>query len=153
MIAKTRKDIKNVSQNRTITESYNGSNNKQWINNRTTILKRTAVQATGVGVLDSAVVEVQEMFFDVTCHISLKLLSYTTSHFGSWLGRCNRPEFPPSQFFSPGKEWAGPFFPRGKNRPAHSFPTQSVFSPPTNNFKNHNGIIISLYKFKKPLLN
>ena len=44
--------------------------------------------------------------------------------------RCNRPEFPPSQFFPPGKEWAGPFFPRGKNRPAHSFPTQSVFSPP-----------------------
>ena len=30
--------------------------------------------------------------------------------------RCNRPEFPPSQFF-----------PRGKNGPAHSFPTQSVF--------------------------
>ena len=32
--------------------------------------------------------------------------------------------------FSPGKEWAGPFFPRGKNRPAHSFPTQSISPPP-----------------------
>ena len=67
--------------------------------------------------------------------------------------RCNRPEFPPSQFF-----------PRGKNGPAHSFPGEKIGRPilsppsqfpppPTNNFKNHNGIIISLYKFKKPLLN
>ena len=65
--------------------------------------------------------------------------------------RCNRPEFPPSQFF-----------PRGKNGPAHSFPGEKVGRPilsppsqffPPNNFKNHNGIIISLHKFKKPLLN
>ena len=67
--------------------------------------------------------------------------------------RCNRPEFPPSQFF-----------PRGKNGPAHSFPGEKIGRPilsppsqfpppPTNNFKNNNGIIISLYKFKKPLLN
>ena len=57
----------------------------------------------------------------------------------------------PQSVFSPGKEWAGPFFPRGKSRPALSFPTQSV--PPPNNFKNHNGIIISLHKFKNLLLN
>ena len=65
--------------------------------------------------------------------------------------RCNRPEFPPSQFF-----------PRGKNGPAHSFPGEKVGRPilsppsqfpPPSNFKNHNGIIISLHKFKKPLLN
>ena len=68
------------------------------------------------------------------------------------VSRCNRPEFPPSQFF-----------PRGKNGPAHSFPREKVvrpiisppsqFPPPPNNFKNHNGIVISLHKFKKPLLN
>ena len=41
--------------------------------------------------------------------------------------RCNRPEFPPSQFF-----------PRGKTGPAHSFPgektDQSVFSPSSQFF-------------------
>ena len=43
--------------------------------------------------------------------------------------RCNRPEFPPSQFFSPGKNRAGPFFPQRKNWLVSFFPTQSVFSP------------------------
>ena len=53
-------------------------------------------------------------------------------------------------------------YPRGKFWPAHSFPGEKVGRPilsppsqfpPPNNFKNHNGIIISLHKFKKPLLN
>ena len=43
------------------------------------------------------------------------------------------------------------FFPWRKNRLAHSFPTQSV--PPLIIFINHNGIIFSLQKFKKPLFN
>ena len=75
-------------------------------------------------------------------------------YFKSIWYRCNRPEFPPSQFFL-----------RGKNGPAHSFPGEKVGQPilsppsqfppppPPNNFKNHNRIIISLHKFKKPLLN
>ena len=41
--------------------------------------------------------------------------------------RCNRPEFPPSQFF-----------PRGKNGPAHSFPGEKIgrpiLSPPSQFF-------------------
>ena len=73
----TRMDIKlRTTKHRTITDSHNGSNNKQKVNNnRTTALERTADQATGRGggclnafywyqifALDSAVVEVQEMF-------------------------------------------------------------------------------------------
>ena len=62
------------SQNRTITESHNGSNNQQRINNnRITALEGTAAKATGGGgglnafywykifALDSAVVEAQKM--------------------------------------------------------------------------------------------
>ena len=59
--------------NNIITDSHNGSNNKQKVNNnRTTALERTAAEATLGGLnafywyqifaLDSAVVEVQEMF-------------------------------------------------------------------------------------------
>ena len=44
--------------------------------------------------------------------------------------RCNRPEFPPSQFF-----------PRGKNGPAHSFPGEKIgrpiLSPPSQFFPPH----------------
>ena len=63
-----------TTKHRTITESYNGSNNQQRINsNRTTALRRTAAKATGEGggfnafnwhqipALDSAVVETQKM--------------------------------------------------------------------------------------------
>ena len=40
---KTRRDIKKrTAKHRTITESHNGSNNKQVNNNRTTALERTA---------------------------------------------------------------------------------------------------------------
>ena len=76
---KTRRDIKQrTTKHRTITDSHNGSTNKQKVNNnRTTALERTAAQATGGGggggglktfywyqifALDSAVVEVQEIF-------------------------------------------------------------------------------------------
>ena len=55
-----------------MTDSYNGSNNKQQVNNiRTTALERSAALATGglnafywyqIFALDSAAVEVQEMF-------------------------------------------------------------------------------------------
>ena len=66
-------DIKlRTTKHRTITDSHNGSNNKQKVhNNRTTALERTAAYATGglnafywyqIFALDSAVVEVQEMF-------------------------------------------------------------------------------------------
>ena len=49
---KTRRDFKKrTTKHRTITESHNGSNNKQQINNnRTTTLERTAAQATGRGL-------------------------------------------------------------------------------------------------------
>ena len=61
--------------------------------------------------------------------------------------------FPPVSFF-PGERMGRPILSPGKNRPAHSFPTQSVSPPPPpHNFKNHNGIIISLHKSKKALLN
>ena len=65
---------------RTIRDSHNGSNNKQKVNNnRTTTLERTAAQATGglnafywrqIFVLDSAVVEVQEMFSSHGGHLT-----------------------------------------------------------------------------------
>ena len=67
---KTRRDIKSrTTRPRTITESHNGSNNKQQVNNnRTTALERTAAQVTGgwggywyqIFALNSAVVEVQK---------------------------------------------------------------------------------------------
>ena len=69
---------------------------------------------------------------------------------GLSLTRVTGRNFPPVGF-SPGKEWAGPFFPRVKNRPAHSSPPPPP--PPPNNLKNHNEIIISLHKFKKLILN
>ena len=75
---KTRVDIKyRTTKQRAITDFHNGSNNKRKVNNnRTTSFGRTAAKATvggGGGVLnacywyqifalDSAVVEVQEMF-------------------------------------------------------------------------------------------
>ena len=69
---KTRRDIKKrTAKHRTITESHNGSNNKQQVNNnRTTAFKRTAALATGglnafywyqIFALDSSVVEVQQL--------------------------------------------------------------------------------------------
>ena len=76
-------DIKNhTTKHRTITDSHNGSNNKQKVNNnRTTALEWTAAQATGglnafyryqIFALDSAIVEVQEMFSCEAARSSLK---------------------------------------------------------------------------------
>ena len=52
--------------------------------------------------------------------------AHFSQHFGN-MTRCNRPEFPPSQFF-----------PRGKNGPAHSFPGEKIgrpiLSPPSQFF-------------------
>ena len=48
MTAKLEWTQSNAQQNRTITESHNGSNNQQRINNnRTTALEQTAAKATG----------------------------------------------------------------------------------------------------------
>ena len=69
----TRTDTKQrTTKQITITDSHNWSNNEQKVNNnRTTAPERTAAQATGgpkrnplaqIFALDSAVVEVQEMF-------------------------------------------------------------------------------------------
>ena len=75
----TRTDTKQrTTKHRTITDSHNGSNNKQKvINNRTTALERTAAQATEgafywyqIFALDSAVVEVQEMFSSHGGHLT-----------------------------------------------------------------------------------
>ena len=77
----TRMDIKQrTTKHRTITDSHNGSNNKQKVNNnRTTALERTAAQASGglnafywyqIFALDSAVVEVQEMFSSHGGHLT-----------------------------------------------------------------------------------
>ena len=82
----TRMDIKQrTTKHGTITDSNKGSNNKQKVNNnRTTALERTAAQATGGGggggltafywhqifALDSAVVEVQEMFSSHGGHLT-----------------------------------------------------------------------------------
>ena len=77
----TRMDIKQrTTKHRTITDSHNGSNNKQKVNNnRTTGLERTAALATGglnafyrykIFALDSAVVEVQEMFSSHGGHLT-----------------------------------------------------------------------------------
>ena len=65
--------------------------------------------------------------------VLVEILSVVDSDHGTAVTGRNSPQ---SVSF-PVKEWAGPFFPRGKSRPAHSTPTQSV-SPPPNNFKNHN---------------
>ena len=78
---KTRTDTKQrVTKHRTITDSHNGSYNKQKVNNnRTTALERTAAYATGglnafywyrIFALVSAVVEVQEMFSSHGGHIT-----------------------------------------------------------------------------------
>ena len=77
----TRTDTKqSTTKHRTITDSHNRSNNKQKVNNnRTTALERTAAWATrGVNAfywyqifaLDSAVVEVQEMFSSHGGHLA-----------------------------------------------------------------------------------
>ena len=77
----TRTDTKQrTTKHRTITDSHNGSNNKQKVNNnRTTALERTAALATGglnafywhqIFALDSAVVEVQEMFSSHGGHLT-----------------------------------------------------------------------------------
>ena len=74
-------DIKQrTTKHRTITDSHNGSYNKQKVkNNRTTALERTAAQANGglnafywyqIFALDSAVVEVQEMFSSHGGHLT-----------------------------------------------------------------------------------
>ena len=74
-------DIKyRTTKHRTITDSHNGSNNKQKVNNnRTSAIERTATQATGglnavywyqIFALDSAVVEVQEMFSSHGGHLT-----------------------------------------------------------------------------------
>ena len=76
-------DIKyRTTKNRRITDSHDGSNNKQKVNNnnRATALERKVVQATGgdlnafywyqIFALDSAVVEVQEMFSSHGSHLS-----------------------------------------------------------------------------------
>ena len=74
----------NAQQNRAVTDSHNGSNNKHKVNNsRSTALERTAAQATGgvggglnalywyqIFALDSAVVEVQEMFSSYGCFLT-----------------------------------------------------------------------------------
>ena len=64
---------------------------------------------------------------DVKSRREASLSSLGTLSWNNWpCDRCNRPEFPPSQFF-----------PRGKTGPAHSFPgekTESVFSPPSQFF-------------------
>ena len=71
---KTRMDINiRTTKQRTLTDSQNGSNNKQQVNNnRTTALEWTAALATGglkcillfqIFALDSSVVEVQEKSF------------------------------------------------------------------------------------------
>ena len=69
-----------TTKHRTITDSHNWSNNKQKVNNnRTTALERTAAQATGglkrthwyhIFALDSAVVEVQEIFSSHGGHLT-----------------------------------------------------------------------------------
>ena len=60
-------------------------------------------------------------------HVFLYSINFNIYHFGSMKYRCNRPEFPPSQFF-----------PRGKNGPAHSFPGEKIgrpiLSPPSQFF-------------------
>ena len=56
------------------------------------------------------------IIWDTICRSNPKF-AYVKRSYWSYLCWCNRPEFPPSQFFP-------------KNRPAHSFPTQSVFPPP-----------------------
>ena len=77
----TRIDLKKrTTKHRTITDSHNGSNHKQKVNNnRTTALERTAALATrGLKcilldqnfALDSAVVEVQEMFSSHGGHLT-----------------------------------------------------------------------------------
>ena len=78
----TRTDTKQrATKHRTITDSHKRSNNKQKVNNnnRTTALERTAAQATGgpnalhwhqIFALDSAVVEVQEMFSSHGGHLT-----------------------------------------------------------------------------------
>ena len=77
----TRTDTKQrTTKHRTITDSHNGSNNKQRVNNnRTTALEQTAALATRglkciywyqIFVLDSAVVEVQEMFSSHRGHLT-----------------------------------------------------------------------------------
>ena len=66
---KTRMDTKQcTTKNRKVTESHNGSNNQQRINNnKTFVLERTAAKATNafcwhqIFALDSAVVEAQTM--------------------------------------------------------------------------------------------
>ena len=74
-------DIKQrTTKHRTITDSHNGSYNKQKVNsNRTTALERTAAKATGglnafywyqIFALDSTVVEVQEMFSSHGGHLT-----------------------------------------------------------------------------------
>ena len=77
----TRTDTKQrTTKHKTITESHNGSYNKQKVNNNRTIApEETAAQATG-GLtafhwlqniaLDSAVVEVQEMFSSHEGHLT-----------------------------------------------------------------------------------
>ena len=85
---KTRMDIKKrTAKHRMFTDSHSGSDNKQQVNNnRTTALKWTTAKATGGGgggclnafnwyeifTLDSAVVEVQDMF---SSHGSLLTIS------------------------------------------------------------------------------
>ena len=77
----TRMDIKQrTTIHRTITDSLNGSNNNHKVNNnRTTALERTAARATGglnafywcqIFALDSAVVEVQEIFSSHGGHLT-----------------------------------------------------------------------------------
>ena len=61
--------------------------------------------------------------------------------------RCNRPEFPPSQFFPRGKNGPAHSFPGGNFGLAHSFPTQSVFSPLII-FKNHNTYLFFFNKLE-----
>ena len=79
----TRMDTKQrTTKHRTITDSHNGSNNKQKVNNnRTSALERTAVLTTGglnafywyqIFALDSAVVEVQEMFSSHGDHLTAR---------------------------------------------------------------------------------
>ena len=93
----TRMDIKQrTTIHRTITDSHNGSNNKQKVNNnRTTALERTAVKATGglnafywyqIFALDSAVVEVQEIFSSHGGH-----LTNAMHHHGKHSNQINTP--------------------------------------------------------------
>ena len=73
----TRMEIKlHTTKHRTITDSHNGSNNKQKVNNnRTTALERTtrglnAFYWYQIFALDSAVVEVQEMLSSHESHLT-----------------------------------------------------------------------------------